>query len=123
LKPPFSDAQKYGDKISRGVLAFENVMPVAAGAATGVQFASGDQGNEYANVGVTDPTYPAASRTLRTSAARRCRWTRAAPLRLDWKWTHHAAGGMPRYSGGTWLLTCGPWYRWSWSLHAAGKLN
>lgn len=39
--------------------------------------------------------------------------------------TRSLLGGMgaPRYSGGTWLLTCGPWYRWSWSLHAAGNLN
>lgn len=28
-----------------------------------------------------------------------------------------------RYSGGTWLLTCVPWYRWSWVSQEAGKLN
>ena len=27
------------------------------------------------------------------------------------------------YSGGTWLLTCVPWYRWSWVLQGPGKLN
>ena len=31
--------------------------------------------------------------------------------------------GVQSYRGGTWLLTCGPWYRWSWSLQAAGKKN
>jgi hypothetical protein len=33
------------------------------------------------------------------------------------------AAGRWGYSGGTWLLTCVPWYRWSWSLQEAGKPN
>jgi hypothetical protein len=33
------------------------------------------------------------------------------------------AAAQRRYSGGTWLLTWVPWYRWSWSLQAAGKKN
>jgi subtilase family serine protease len=41
--------------------AFDNVLIMAAGTGIGVQFSSGDAGDNYAGLGLTTPDYPASS--------------------------------------------------------------
>ena len=41
--------------------AFDNVLIMAAGTGIGVQFSSGDSGDDYATTGFTTPDYPASS--------------------------------------------------------------